>query len=170
MGIRLIRQGPSNLSSLIRSLNYIDTMFLSKTCSYAIRAAIYLAEFPGQKYVPIKEISGKLGISFHFLTKILQMLTARNLLVSFRGPNGGIALAKPATDISILEIIEAVDGSTLFEACLLGLKSCDDKNPCWMHEQWSGERERLRELFKTTSIQKIKDGVTRAEFLDQDLY
>jgi Rrf2 family iron-sulfur cluster assembly transcriptional regulator len=144
-------------------------MLISKTCSYAIRATIYLAEFSGRKYVPIKDISAQLGISFHFLTKILQTLTARNLLVSFRGPNGGIALAKSAADISILEIIEAIDGAVLFDACLLGLETCDEKNPCRMHEYWDKERERLRELFRSTSLKKIKDGVTGAEFTDPGL-
>jgi Rrf2 family iron-sulfur cluster assembly transcriptional regulator len=143
-------------------------MFISKTCSYAIRAAIYLAEFEGgKKYVPVKEISENLGISFHFLTKILQMLTARNLMVSFRGPNGGIALSKPASDISLQEIIEAIDGTALFEACLLSLERCDQAGPCRLHESWVKERERLKELFTSTSLQTIKDGSSRGDFLSR---
>ena len=145
-------------------------MFISKTCCYAIRAAIYLAEFDGEKkFVPVREISEKVGVSFHFLTKILQMLTARNLMVSFRGPNGGIALSKPASNISLQDIIEAIDGAALFEACLLGLAKCDEDHPCHLHEAWVNERSRLKELFRSTSLQTIRDGASRGDFLTRNL-
>ncbi|NIM19834.1 MAG: Rrf2 family transcriptional regulator [Candidatus Latescibacteria bacterium] len=128
---------------------------ISKTCSYAIRAALYLASQPADKFVPIREISEKLGISFHFLTKILQVLTARNILLSFRGPNGGITLARPKSAISLAEIVLAIDGPAIFEECVLGLEKCDDNNPCPVHDHWKEQREECREFFDTTTLEKL---------------
>ncbi len=79
---------------------------LSGSCIYGLRAAIYVAAHTSNdSYVSIREISEKLGISFHFLTKILQRLTEGGVMKSHRGPGGGVTLARPAARISILEIV-----------------------------------------------------------------
>ncbi len=83
-------------------------MLLSKTCSYGIRAAIYIAVQKDQQYVPIKEISETLKISFHFLTKILQILTKKGIIESIKGPGGGVGLRIDPSEISILDIIYAI--------------------------------------------------------------
>ena len=62
---------------------------LTKSCVYGLRATLYVASFCGERhFVPIREISEKLGLSFHFLTKILQKLTEAGLMESYRGPSG----------------------------------------------------------------------------------
>ena len=55
---------------------------------------------------------------------------------SHRGPKGGVALARSADSIYLIEIIEVMDGTDIFKECLLGLESCNDINPCPLHEQW----------------------------------
>ena len=67
-------------------------MIFSKSCVYGLRAMIYLASIPREGYVSIKSLSDKLDISFHFLTKILQELTAAELMESMKGPKGGVRL------------------------------------------------------------------------------
>ncbi len=115
-------------------------MVLSKTCDYALRAVFFISSQPDSKFVPIREISEKLNISFHFLTKILQILNQKKITISFKGPNGGIALARSAELIYLNEIVEAVDGKKIYEECLLGLDSCGDQNPCPLHNEWAGIR------------------------------
>jgi Rrf2 family protein len=134
-------------------------MLLSKTCSYAIRAALYIAVHRDRQFIPIRDISEQLGVSFHFLTKILQILTGRNILVSFRGPNGGIALARPAKDIMLAELVEAVDGLGIFNNCVLGLGLCDNNNPCPVHEHWTEVRKNCHQFFRTTSLQFLVDEI-----------
>jgi Rrf2 family protein len=128
---------------------------LSKSCIYGVQAAIYVASLPSNEYVSIQEIAGKLNISFHFLTKVLQILTQNGLMVSYRGPNGGIALAKPASTISLSDIIEAIDGNTIFTECLLGLPGCGHADPCPAHEQWTAMRGKLNALCKKTSLDSL---------------
>lgn len=134
-------------------------MLLSHACTYGIRAALYLAYLGPEKgrgkYVPIRTLSEDLGISFHFLTKILQQLTHHRLLSSFRGPNGGISLARPASEIRLMDIVEALDGPRLFTDCVLGLPGCGDERPCALHDQWGETREILRTLFEHTSLEEL---------------
>ncbi len=144
-------------------------MILSNTCNYGIRAALYIAMNEDRKYVPIKEISEKLNISFHFLTKILQKLTQQNIMVSFRGPNGGVALAKPTSEISLLDIVYTIDGSQLFENCLLGLNQCDDSKPCPLHHKWAAVREKLYQAFLDTSLQEMANKIKQDNLRLTDL-
>jgi len=135
-------------------------MILSKTCIYAIRAVLFTASFGGTEYVPIKRIAKDLGISFHFLTKILQTLTQQGIMNSYRGPKGGIILAKPAADIQIAEIVVAIDGKGIFEECILGLPGCGEKQPCPLHEQWSDYRNSLQQMLEKTSVATLAEKIT----------
>ena len=135
-------------------------MILSKTCDYGLRATLYIAMQKNLKYVSIREISDNLEISFHFLTKILQLLTQQQLLTSFRGPKGGVSLAIPAENISLRDIIHAIDGPDLFEACILGLNKCGDDNPCPLHHEWKEIRSEVGDLFRKTSLKSLADKIT----------
>ena len=136
-------------------------LLISKACDYGIRAALYVASKTDLQFVPIRKISADLKISFHFLTKILQVLTQKNIMASYRGPKGGVSLAKPSSSITILEIIEAIDGLNLFQGCILGLPECNNSNPCPLHEKWAFMREELKTTFQQANLseltQRIKD-------------
>jgi len=130
---------------------------LSKSSMYGLRASVYVAARNSGGYVSIGDIASDLDISFHFLTKILQKLTRAGIMASYRGPTGGVALAKPARKISVLDIVEAVEGPEFLKACVLGLSGCGDKTPCPMHRQWAQERKRIRALFARTPLSKMTD-------------
>ena len=139
-------------------------MLLSKTCSYEIRAALYIAVHKDRKFISIRDISAELGVSFHFLTKILQILTQKNIMVSFKGPNGGVTLARSADSIRLTEIVEAIDGPKVYEECLLGLDQCGDENPCPLHRNWAGIRQQIQALFDDTSLAVIAAKIKTNEF------
>ena len=140
-------------------------MLLSKTCSYGIRAAIYIATQNGKQYVPIKEIADTLNISFHFLTKILQILTKDGIVESVKGPGGGVGLRRNSTEITILDIIHAIDRDSVFEECVLGLPGCSDENPCPMHSTWGMLRKDLYNMLQNETIadlaSQVKDNSIR---------
>lgn len=127
-------------------------MLLSKSCVYGIRAALFLASNQNGDYISIREMSDKLDISFHFLTKILQQLTSTGLMESHKGPNGGIRLTRPGSGISLFEIVAAIDGIELFTECALGLPGCGTRKPCPLHDKWSGRRDSIREMLETTNL------------------
>lgn len=134
---------------------------LSKSCIYGIQAAIYIASLPRNEYVSIQEIASKLNISFHFLTKVLQQLTQVGIMVSYRGPNGGVALARPGTSITLADIISAIDGVEIFTECLLGLPGCGKADPCPAHEQWTSMRNKLHQLCKATTLEQLAKKATQ---------
>lgn len=132
-------------------------MMLSKSCEYGLRAALYLASLDEEGYVPISTISEELDISFPFLTKIFQKLNDAGLLTSQRGPKGGVALTKTADEVTLYEIVVAIDGDDLFQECVLGLPGCGDAEPCPLHDEWAEERSRLETLFRNASLAELPD-------------
>ena len=130
---------------------------LSKSCEYGLRAALYLATLDEEGYVPIGTISEELDISFPFLTKIFQKLNDADLLTSQRGPKGGVALTKDPDEVSLYEIVVAIDGDDLFRECVLGLPKCGEAEPCPLHEEWTGERSRIETIFRNASLAELPD-------------
>ncbi len=128
---------------------------LSKTCTYGIQGVIYVALQPTNQYTPIGTIAEALNIPFQFLKKILQVLTQAGILISYRSPKGGVALARPAATITLLQVVEAIDGSDVFTQCILKLPGCGHTKPCPLHESWSVERVRLRQMFETTTLGSV---------------
>lgn len=139
-------------------------MLLSKSCQYGLRASLYLASLETDDYVSIRRISEELKCSFHFLTKILQQLTEAGLLRSYRGPGGGVRLARPAAEIRSRDVLEAIDGANLFTECVLGLPGCGDANPCPLHAHWAPQRARLAELFDDSTLAELSEGIRNSDF------
>ena len=130
-------------------------MLFSKGCTYAIRASLLVTMKEiqdGRKLIPIREIADELDLSFHFLTKILQILTEAHIMESFRGPNGGIGLARPASGVNLLDIVSAIDGMDIFEQCALGLPGCGEETPCPLHDLWSKRRDDLKKMLSKTTL------------------
>lgn len=127
-------------------------MILSKACEYALRATLHLVTLKPDSFVSIRAISDDLDISFPFLTKIFQKLTQAGILHSFRGPNGGIALARSAAKVTLFEIVVAVDGIGMFRECVLGLPGCGERKPCPLHDRWAVERERMKAMFEAETL------------------
>ncbi|MEN8226972.1 MAG: Rrf2 family transcriptional regulator [Bacteroidota bacterium] len=126
---------------------------ISNTCKYAIRAVIYLSLFASEeKKSGIKEISSELGIPTPFLGKILQMLTKQNILNSAKGPHGGFSLKRPAIDISLMDIIEIIDGTDYFNTCIIRTTKCEEKGPCSIHDKVAPLHKGLKTLFMTETI------------------
>lgn len=123
---------------------------------YGIRAVLYLAANGDHlSYIPIRRISEELNISFHFLTKILQKLTEDGIIASYRGPNGGVALAKPAQEISVMDMINAVDGSETFHTCVLGLPGCGEESHCPLHDDIIKSKDTFRATFENTNLLQL---------------
>lgn len=126
---------------------------ISNTSKYAIRAVIYLALFASEeKKSGIKEISAELDIPTPFLGKILQMLAKKNILNSSKGPHGGFSLQRPAMDISIMEIIEIIDGTDFFNTCVIRTTKCSHEAPCGMHDKVAPLQREIKSLFMTETI------------------
>lgn len=130
---------------------------LSNTSKYALRAVLYLAvNATKNKKLGIKKISEDLEIPTPFLGKILQSLAKHNLLTSIKGPNGGFGLAKEASKIRLIEIIEIIEGKDVFNTCFVSNKSCDHvDNVCPMHEKYFTIKTQYNDFFKNTTVSAL---------------
>lgn len=125
---------------------------LSKTSQYAVRALHHLARAPRGERVPAGRIADSLGVPANYLSKILHALGRAGVLESVRGPTGGFALARPASDISLSDVLEAFGEHPTRRTCLLGAGQCRDSDPCPAHERWKDVSERVREFFEETTV------------------
>ncbi|MEK7408007.1 MAG: Rrf2 family transcriptional regulator [Acidobacteriota bacterium] len=127
-------------------------MIYSRSSEYAIRAFINLAQVQDGKFVMVKQIAQQENIPSHFLAKILQQMARKGLLRSSKGPTGGFTLRSPAADITLVQIVEALDGLTDYQKCVSGLAECTDDAPCGMHDSWKALRSRIMEYLEQTTI------------------
>lgn len=138
---------------------------LSTACKDAIRAMIYIAKNNKGDFISISEIAKELNLSFYFLSKILQKLVKGELLKSYRGPNGGVKLAKSAENIRLIDIIEIIDGTKFFGECILGLEKCSDDNPCPIHYMWADKREEIQKMFDNTTLKDIVEDINKLHYI-----
>jgi len=123
---------------------------LSQTTGYAIKALACLNE-PACDCQQTANIAECSGVPRPYLSKIIQSLARGGLVIAKRGIGGGIRLSRPPEQISLLEIVEAVEGEEWLGDCLLGMDECSNQVTCPTHDFWQRISREIRdELGKTT--------------------
>ena len=123
---------------------------LSSTTGYAIKALSCL-EDPACNCRTTPGIAKRTGVPRPYLAKIVGSLARRGLVVAKRGIGGGITLARRPEDISLLQIVEAVEGKDWLGECLLGLDECSSLATCPTHDFWQRIRNEItQELGRIT--------------------
>jgi len=140
------------------------SVIFSRQCEYALQAVLFLALKQNGEMTSIRELTKKLKIPYHFLAKILQSLAQKGLLTSSKGPTGGFALGMPANEITLFHIVEAIDGVTFMHTCVLGFPECSGKNPCPVHEQWGGLRDKFYSMLVSKNIGQMARELTKPEY------
>lgn len=135
---------------------------ISKSCKYAIRAAIYIASrINGNVKLSVKEIAKGIDAPEAFTGKILQTLTKHRIVTSLKGPYGGFYCEKPQLNLPIINIVNAIDGLSVFKECVLGLHECSDKHPCPMHHQYANTRDKMLKSFEQTTIASLAKNLNK---------
>lgn len=104
------------------------------------------------------EIADSLGTSTQYLPQIMSPLVRRHWVESNRGPSGGYRLVVQLSDLSVLDLIEAMEGPTDTSTCVLRRGTCDASNPCALHEAWSRARDALLRELTSMSLSDAWDG------------
>lgn len=137
---------------------------ISNTCKYAIRAVIYISVYANENNkIGLKEISSQLDIPLPFLGKIMQTLTKHKILKSIKGPHGGFYLAKDSDDIFLNDIIEIIDGTEIFDTCLVRNAKCSDDDPCALHDSITEVRKKMQETFRNQTIKGLASEFVKDE-------
>ncbi|HRG51751.1 MAG TPA: Rrf2 family transcriptional regulator [Bacteroidia bacterium] len=126
---------------------------VSKTCEYAIRAMLFIAQkSKSNTKVGVKHIAKAIDSPEPFIAKILQELSRKGLLLSAKGPTGGFFLDNSLLKQSLADIVSAVDGDRLFTGCGLGLKSCSEKKPCPIHDEFVAIRKKIKTVMQSAIL------------------
>ena len=132
-------------------------MKLSTKGRYAVTAMMDLAIHDREGPVTLADISNCQGISLSYLEQLFAKLRQSGLVEGVRGPGGGYRLGKPSNQISVADIVIAVDESLDNTRCQ-GNENCDNGERCLTHKLWNDLSERLFEFL---------DGITLSEFISQ---
>lgn len=136
-------------------------MIFSKACEYGIRATLYIARqsLDGER-VSLKSISAEIDSPVAFTAKILQLLAKNEIINSLKGPTGGFYIPPKKIDsVKLREIVNAIDGDSIFQGCGLGLKECNEKYPCPVHDKFKVIRNNLQKMMDETSLYDLAIGL-----------
>jgi len=125
---------------------------LSKTSKYCLQALILIASLDQKESVLAKQIAGALSMPKDYLNKVLRILVKEKFLTSLKGPQGGFSLARPSHDITIYDIITAIDGTEFFDSCIIRPDICDENNPCALHDYWRRILSQIRTVLDSVTL------------------
>ncbi len=127
-------------------------MICSNACSYAIRAMARMALVRSDGYVLLDVLCEGTDLPRQFLAKIFQDIARKGLLLSAKGRGGGFALARPPGQITLYDIVAVVDGTEQFDQCVVALATCDDDQPCPLHDQFKAIRLHVKSFLTSLTL------------------
>src|SRR5438552_9919967 len=128
---------------------------LSKKADYALMAMKHLAQERDVSSTSAREIAEQYDIPIELMAKVLQRLVRIGLLASTQGTRGGYALGRPATAVTVADVIEAIDGPFTVTACSTEKHDCEQYNKCSIRDPLWRIRERIAAALGTVTIAEI---------------
>jgi FeS assembly SUF system regulator len=125
---------------------------LSKKADYALIAMKHLAEKGGVPSTSAREIAEQYDIPIELMAKVLQRLVRTGLLVSTQGTRGGYALSRASADITIADVIQAIDGPFTVTACSTEKNDCEQYSKCSIRDPLWQIKERIVEALGTVTL------------------
>jgi Rrf2 family protein len=130
-------------------------MQITRQADYAVRAVLYLAQLPAGERASTAQIARDEKIPLTFLAKIVSQLSAAGILRATRGAHGGVTLARPSAEISLLEIVEAIDGPVMLSECTLNADTCGFSENCVVRVVWCATRADLVERLSAARFDQL---------------
>ena len=130
-------------------------MQITRQADYAIRAVRYLAKQGPNQRSATSTVAQEMKIPPSFLAKIISQLSIAGLLHTSRGARGGVTLARDAKDISLLDVVEAIDGPILLNECVGDPADCVFSDDCLVHPIWVEAQESLVKRLRDTRFDKL---------------
>ena len=137
---------------------------ISQGAQYAISAIIALSKQPEGQTVSAADLAKPLNCPAAYLSQVLSKLKPSGIIQSQRGLKGGVYLAKAPQEISLLDVIEAIDGTDFFRNCFLGIEGCGQIEPCPFHDFWSKERVKIQEWLMNTNFSEVEESMSDTWF------
>jgi Rrf2 family protein len=126
-------------------------MLVTRETDYAVRTVLYLAK-DCDRIASATEIARSMHIPRSFLSKILQRLVRSRIVTSSRGANGGFQLAQKPEELSLLSIMEAIQGPASINVCAIDGKRCKMSTTCTVHPVWVEIRQEVEKRLQKQTI------------------
>ena len=120
----------------------------------------YMARRPVGEISSLRDVGADRDIPESFLAKIFQSLVHAGLVASQRGAHGGFSLARPADEITVREVVEAIDGPIALNGCVLWPEDCRRSGECRMHEVWVHAQERMMDVLGEVTLAELVPGAS----------
>lgn len=132
----------------------------SKACEYAIRSVVFIAVSSLEETrVGFKEIAKEIDAPEAFVAKILQKLVKGGIIESMKGAGGGFEIpVQELEHIKLCEVVNVIDGDSIYKGCGLGLAQCSETHPCPVHFKFKSILNELKQMLETTSLKELANG------------
>jgi len=127
-------------------------MQITKQADYAIRAVLYLTKLGPNQRAATSHVAQEQHIPPSFLAKIISQLSIAGLLHTSRGARGGVTLARPADEITLLEVVEAIDGPIALNECVNDMGACTFGEECPLRPIWCDAQDELVNRLRNTNF------------------
>jgi Rrf2 family protein len=128
-------------------------LHITKRADYAVRIMMELAGADGR--LPARDLGGLAEVSYPFARSIITDLATAGLVDARRGPGGGVALARPARAISLLDIVEAIEGPVCLNVCVEDGAYCSRSAGCRAHGVWAKAARQLSSYLASQDLESL---------------
>jgi len=129
---------------------------VTREADYAVRCVLYLAAHHGE-LKSVKDIAGPMEIPGSFLAKILQRLLKAGFVLSTRGVGGGFRLSRDPSEITLYDVVGAIDGPVTMSKCAVDARSCNRSDTCVVHPVWIEVRKCVETSLKAQTFDKLAE-------------
>lgn len=133
-------------------------MQITRQADYAIRAVRYLSGLGPNQRAATSLVAKDQRIPPSFLAKIISQLSIAGLLHTSRGARGGVSLARPSKEISLLDVVEAIDGPIFLNECVADTSMCTFEDDCPLKPIWSDAQVELVSRLRSTRFDQFTSG------------
>lgn len=133
-------------------------MQITRQADYAVRAMVYLAQLGADHRAATSQIAKEKQIPPSFLAKIVSQLSVAGLLQTSRGAHGGVSLARSPEEITLLDVVEAIDGPILLNECVGENSTCVFGDTCSIKPIWCDAQKELVDRLKNTNFAQFGNG------------
>lgn len=130
-------------------------LHLTRKADYAIRGMVYLAMRSRRSLSSLGEIATDVDVSLTLLAKIFQQLGRHGLVSSSRGTSGGFLLGRAPENITLLEIVETVEGPIIMNRCLVDQGSCNRDGFCTVHPVWKEVQNKMKDILSHVTLKDL---------------
>lgn len=137
-------------------------MQLTRAADYAVRVMIHLAGMPAGTRASRSELASAADCPEQFLSKVLQNLTRAGLIVSRRGNTGGFEMPPDRPEVSMLQVVEAIEGPLHLNTCLGTRNGCSRQGWCTAHKTWEDAQEAVTAVLSRAIISALARSEARS--------